>query len=263
MGFIAGKIAWILIQPLSMVFLLLLGGMVLGWFGMKKLKGILTFLAALLLFVALFTSTGSWALARLEDHFPRPAGDPAAVGCIIILGGAIDAPVTAGRGGFEMTQAADRFVEGLRLAQKYPMARILVSGGDGSLSGRQDGDGIVSRAYFSAFGIDTSRLVQETQSRSTIENAAMTAEFLAREKLEGCLLVTSAYHMPRSIGLFEKLGVNVTPWPVDYRTPGQVAFGFDFTQPSLNAQLATTAAREWTAILMAYVTGHTLHLLPK
>lgn len=75
--------------------------------------------------------------------------------------------------------------------------------------------------------------------------------------------MTSAYHMPRSVGLFRANDIEVTPWPVDYRTSGKVRLGVDFTQPSLNAQLATTAAKEWTGLLAYYLLGRTQTLLPR
>ena len=59
--------------------------------------------------------------------------------------------------------------------------------------------------------------------------------------------------MPRSVALFQKAGIQVRPWPTDFRTSGIVAAGLDFTQPALNAQLTATAAREWMAVL-----GYTL-----
>ncbi|RVN96282.1 YdcF family protein, partial [Sinorhizobium meliloti] len=155
------------------------------------------------------------------------------------------------------------FVETLRLAQAYPQARILVSGGDGSLSGIYEGDAHASENFFGTFGIGSDRLIREGESRTTFENARYTRDLLAKNGLERCALVTSAYHMPRSIGLFRANGMEVTPWPTDYRTSGKVRLGFDFTQPSLNAQLATTAAKEWTGLVAYYLLGRTQTLLPR
>ena len=77
-----------------------------------------------------------------------------------------------------------------------------------------------------------------------------------------CLLVTSAFHMPRAVGLFRKAGIDVLPWPTDYRTSGTARLAFDFTQPSANAQIATTAMREWIGLFAYYLTGRTHRLLP-
>jgi uncharacterized SAM-binding protein YcdF (DUF218 family) len=174
---------------------------------------------------------------------------------MIVLGGAFDLEVNAGRGGMEMNQAADRFIEAARLARLYPQSKIVVSGGDGSFSGDYKGDADLSPAYFEAMGIEPSRIIRETASRNTAENVGETKALLETNHLADCLLITSAYHMPRAKALFDQAGVTTVPWASDYRSSGRVALGLDFTQPSLNAQLASTAAREWGAILAARLMG--------
>ncbi|MCA1490225.1 YdcF family protein [Sinorhizobium alkalisoli] len=259
--FLASKIFWLVAQPLSFAFFSLLIGLLLTFARLRRTSGALSVLGLLVLFLTLFTSTGSYFLQILEDRFPRPS-PPRELSCIIVLGGAFENEVMAGRGGLEFNQAGDRFVETVRLARTYPAARVLVSGGDGSFSGTYEGDARASEAFFAAFGIRPERLIREEESRTTFENAANTKDLLAAHRLENCALVTSAFHMPRSVGLFRRLGVDVMPWPTDYRTSGKVRLGFDFTQPSLNAQLTTTAAREWIGLIGYYLTGRTPTVLP-
>ncbi len=105
--------------------------------------------------------------------------------------------------------------------------------------------------------------MKENTSRTTYENSVNTAELLKAKGLENCLLITSAFHMPRSIGLFRRAGIAVTPWPVDYRTSGVAGLSFDFTQPALNAQITTTAAREWISLTAYYLAGRIDSLFPK
>ncbi|RVG71662.1 YdcF family protein [Sinorhizobium meliloti] len=261
--FLVSKIFWLVAQPLSLAFLALLVGVLLMLGRFRRSGGTSSAFGLAVLFVTLFTTAGSYFLQILEDRFPRPTREPTELACIIVLGGAFENVVMASRGGMELNQAAERFVETLRLAQAYPQARILVSGGDGSLSGIYEGDAHASENFFGTFGIGSDRLIREGESRTTFENARYTRDLLAKNGLERCALVTSAYHMPRSIGLFRANGMEVTPWPTDYRTSGKVRLGFDFTQPSLNAQLATTAAKEWTGLVAYYLLGRTQTLLPR
>ena len=260
--FLLSKIFWLVAQPLSLTFLLLGAGTILVAFKCRHSGVAVLSAASLLLFVTLFTSTGSVALQALENRFPKPDADPADLQCMIVLGGAFETEVTSSRGGIEVNQAGDRFVEALRLALKYPQATILVSGGDGSLSGDYEGDADVSRRFLTEFGVDPGRLIQEDASRTTFENVRNTKGLLAPSSLSDCLLITSAFHMPRSIGLFRKAGIPVQPWPVDYRTSGKVALRLDFTQPTLNSQLMSTALREWIGLAAYYLTGRTDALLP-
>jgi uncharacterized SAM-binding protein YcdF (DUF218 family) len=259
--FIAGKIAWLFVQPLSLAFFLKVAAVLVLWSGRKKLAFLFSTLAVLIMFITLFTSTGAWALQKLEARYPRPAL-PSTVGCMIVLGGAFDLEVTAGRGGMEMNQSADRFIEAARLAHLHPEAKIVVSGGDGSFSGIYKGDGELAGGFFSSLGIDPSRVLRETASRNTAENVSETKALLEKNDLKDCLLITSAYHMPRAVALFRAAGVETIPWSTDYRASGSVTLGLDFTQPTLNSQLTSTAAREWIALLSAYMSGKTRSLVP-
>ena len=261
--FLLSKILWLVAQPLSLVFLLLFLALLLLLFGLSRLGLISLSVATLLLFITLFTTTGSVLLQRLEDRFPRPSSLPEDLACIVILGGAFENEVMAARGGIEFNQAADRFIEGARLAGLHPKARILVSGGDGSFSGTYQGDADAAAGFFALWGIPADRLVKENASRTTFENARQTQALLKASGFEPCALITSAFHMPRAMGLFRRQGLEMIPWSTDYRTTGKARPGFDFTQPSLNAQLLTTAVREWTGLAAYYATGRTTALFPR
>ncbi|MCD2184005.1 YdcF family protein [Rhizobium sp. GN54] len=263
MSYYASKFFWLAAQPLSLAFFAIVVAILFGWFGRRRLQAAFMLLSAAILFVTLYTSAGTVMLQALEDRFARstlPVGGPR---CIIVLGGSFEAEVIAARGGVEMNQAGDRFVETLRLLQAYPEARVLVSGGDGSFSGRYAGDATVSAAFFAAYGISPVRLIQEETSRTTFENVENTRDLLVQNGLDDCLLVTSAFHMPRAMGLFRKAGLDVVPWPTDYRTSGMASLQLDFTQPSSNAQLTTTALREWIGLTAYYLAGRTETILPE
>ena len=253
--FFFGKTAWIVAQPLVLGLIFNMLAFLALLAGRRKMAGFLSLLAGAGLFVVLFTSAGAWGLQQLEARHPRPtlATPPA---CMIVLGGAFDLEVSSGRSGMEMNQAADRFVEAARLARLHPQSKILVSGGDGSFSGDYKGDADLSPAYFEAMGVEPGRIIRESASRNTAENVGETKRLLEANHLTGCLLITSAYHMPRAKALFDRAGVPTIPWPSDYRTSGRVELRLDFTQPSLNAQLASTAAREWGAIAVARLMGN-------
>jgi uncharacterized SAM-binding protein YcdF (DUF218 family) len=259
--FFAGKILWLLLQPLSLAFFLKVAAVIVLLTGRRKLAAALSFLAGLILFVALFTTSGAWGLQQLEARYSRPAM-PQTLSCMIVLGGAFDLEVTAGRGGMEMNQSADRFIEAARLARLYPQARIVVSGGDGSFSGNHKSDAELAGDFFQAMGVDPARILRETASRNTEENVAETKVLLANNGLVDCLLITSAYHMPRARALFDAAGIATTAWPSDYRSSGTVRLGLDFTQPTLNSQLLSTAVREWLAILNARLSGRIAQVTP-
>jgi uncharacterized SAM-binding protein YcdF (DUF218 family) len=260
--FVISKLIWILGQPLSLAFFLAAIATLaalLRW----RLSGLLcSALSALLLFVTLFTSTGSVLTQGLEDRFPRPVSDPADLKCMIVLGGGFATEVTTVRGGYELNAAGDRFLEALRLAKKYPQSTILVSGGDGTITGHDEGDAVIAERMFAAFGIDKARVIEDPTSRTTYENAINTKALLAKSGLSDCLLITSGFHMPRSMGIFRELGIPVIPWPVDYRSGGDEYLRLDATQPSLNAELLAIAVREWIGLVGYYAAGRTGSFFP-
>jgi uncharacterized SAM-binding protein YcdF (DUF218 family) len=115
---------------------------------------------------------------------------------------------------------------------------------------------------FKAFGLDSSRLVEDKDSRTTFENAINTKALLASNGMSNCLLITSGFHMPRSMGIFRKLDIDVVPWPVDYRSSGKEYLRLDASQPSLNVALLSTAVREWIGLFGYYFAGRTSELYP-
>ncbi|MBB4571267.1 YdcF family protein [Rhizobium leucaenae] len=260
--FVFSKLVWIFGQPLSLAFFFGVSGLIGSLVRRRFVAIASSLLSVLILFVALYTTAGAYIVQGLEERFPHPAADPADLKCMIVLGGATQNEVTTARGGYEMDSAGDRLVETLRLAQKFPQARIVVSGGDGSISGKYEGDAVISERFFVALGLSKDRLVEDTTSRTTFENAVNTKQLLAQNDLSGCLLITSGFHMPRSMGIFRKQGIDVVPWPVDYRSTGKETLGFDFTQPSLNAQLLATGVREWIGLVGYYAAGRTSALYP-
>ncbi|WP_086993685.1 YdcF family protein [Rhizobium sullae] len=261
--FLFSKLVWVFGQPLSLVFFLILFAFLALVLRFRRLGVFFSAFATLLLFVLLFTTTGNYLLQGLELRFPKPDRDPDNLQCMIVLGGAFENEVNTTGHGIEFNAGADRFIEALRLAQKYPQSRILVSGGDGSISGKYEGDAAASARFFPLFGVPHEQLIEERTSRTTFENAINTKELLASQGLANCLMITSGYHMPRSVGIFRKQGIDVVPWPTDYRTDGHVTLGLDFTQPSQNAQNMATAVREWFGLIGYYFAGRTSALYPR
>lgn len=260
--FVISKLFWIVAQPLALSLVFLISALVAGFFRTTKTRTGLLIAAILLQFFTLFTTTGALLVGSLEKRFQRPVLDTPPA-CAIILGGGFDGVVTKVRGNTELGSAGDRFVEGLRLAQVYPLMRLVITGGDPTLDHSSEGDADIAKRFYSDMGIDPDRLLLEPQSRNTIENAELTAPLLKANGLTSCLLVTSAYHMPRSIGLFRKAGMTVIPWPVDYHTTGDERFGLNTFELMSNAQLLNIALHEYIGLAVAYATGKSDSLLPE
>jgi uncharacterized SAM-binding protein YcdF (DUF218 family) len=254
MFFYASKIFWFFIQPLNLAIFLLLLGLLMRLFRVQRTALAAFASATLVLFLAVWTSAGQLALGALEDRFPRPSA-PAEVAGIVVLGGGFEGAVNLARGGYELNGAGDRFVETAVLARRYPQAKVVVSGGDGSLLLEGESDATAAMRLLTALGVERDRLVLESRSRNTYENALFTRELVSPGPGETWLLVTSAFHMPRSMGLFRKTGFAVTPWPVDYRTSGREGLGLFRDNQTDTLVASILAIREWIGLVAYWLTG--------
>ncbi|MBU1307192.1 MAG: YdcF family protein [Alphaproteobacteria bacterium] len=261
MFFVISKVFWLLAQPLSLTFLLVLvGGILIGW-NRRRSGLVFSGLGLLVLGLSAFTTLGFVLINPLEDRFERPDKLPTDVSTIIMLGGATVGRVSTARSITELNDAGDRLVETLRLAAMFPQAKVVVSGGSGMLEGEVETEAAIVARLFNAMGVAPERLVLEDQSRNTVENAELTRATLGEIK-GSVLLVTSAFHMPRSMGLFRKAGIPVIAWPTDYRSTGAEGIGFDLVNPVLNFTTTGVAIKEWIGLAAYSLTGRIDSVFP-
>lgn len=186
--------------------------------GRRVARGFVTAVAAMAAVVWL-TPASDWAVGALESKFPR-ADLPSHVDGIIVLGGWEDTTQLRLRNLVEVNEAADRYVEGLALAHRYPKARIMFSGGNGDMFRQDDSEARMVEMALAAIGFPMERALIERRSRSTLENATYGYELARPEPGEAWVLVTTAMHMPRAVWTFRKVGWNVIPHACDYRSDG-------------------------------------------
>ena len=255
MFFILSKLFWAIAQPIDLIAVILLAGVVAGWFGHRKvLRGAAT-LAFLALALAAWTSLGALMLGPLEGRYQRPSPPPAKVDGIVVLGGGLEGAINLARGGYELNSGGDRFVEAAVLARRYPEARIVISGGVGTLLLEGESDATSAQRLLTALGVDPDRLTLEATSRNTYENAVFTSRMVKPKPGETWLLVTSAFHMPRAKALFDAVGFATVPWPTDYRTSGREGISL-FADNSADAlSNTTTAIREWIGLFAYWLAG--------
>ena len=259
--YLISKVFWVVAQPLSLVMLLMLLGISLVALRRPRLGVSASIFALGILILSGFTSLGALMIQPLENRFVRPEPMPASVDAIIVLGGSTLARVSKARGVAELNEAGDRLTDAVVLARLYPAAQIVYSGGVGMMDPGGEAEANTAQRFFIAMGIAPDRLVLEDQSLNTQDNAEMTAAMLGTGT-GTTLLVTSAFHMPRSIGLFRRAGLNILAWPTDYRSSGQEVMGFDFANPVHNLNTTTVAMKEWIGLLVYHWTGRIDDILP-
>jgi uncharacterized SAM-binding protein YcdF (DUF218 family) len=262
MFFYLSKIFWFVAQPLNLAIFLTFAGLLAALLGMRRASISAVAAGFLVLMLSAWTSLGALMLGPLEERFQRPQSLPEKIDGIVVLGGGLEGAINLARGGYEMNSSGDRFVEAAVLARRFPSARILVSGGTGAIVLDAEGDADTAPRLLAALGVAPERLLLENRSRNTAENAEFSKELAKPGPGETWLLVTSAYHMPRSVGLFRKAGFPVVPWPSDYRTSGREGVGF-FRDNEVDAlQNTTLALREWIGLIAYWLSGRIDTILP-
>jgi uncharacterized SAM-binding protein YcdF (DUF218 family) len=244
--FIVSKVIGVLTQPANLMLLALVMGIALLFSRWARLgRAMLAALAAMLVLVAVLPWE-DYLIAPLERRFPPPQAMPAQVDGIVVLGGAIDPESSAAWGEPSLNGAAERVTALMQLVRRYPAARLVYTGGSGSVTAQEFKEAPVAKALFDSLGMETGRVVFEAQSRNTWENATLTKELVNPLPGESWLLVTSAAHMPRSVGAFRAAGWKVTAYPVDYASSGRGA-GLRF---SLGGGLGALggATHEWLGL---------------
>lgn len=260
------KSVWFLIQPSSLIVGLLLLGMVLGRFMRFEAAGRrLVWIGIILLIGGGILPVGTALIVPLEQRFPAPHGKLPAepIAGIIVLGGYEDGRITAARGTLTLNEAAERLTETAVLAYRLPTARVIVSGGSGSIL-REDREATGEIADFLAtIGVSRDRITLENRSRTTYENAVFARDLIKPQSTQRWLLVTSAAHMPRAVGAFRSQGFDVVAWPADFRTKDSGDIVRAFASIPAGLRRLDDATQEWLGLLAYFLAGRSDTLFPK
>ena len=253
MSFVAGKLAWILLKPSNLLALILALGVVLRLLGRRAAGRVLIAGALAAFLAAAVLPLGAWLISPLENRFPPPAL-PARVDGIVVLGGAIESGLSADRAAISLNGNAERLVAFAALARRYPEAKLVFTGGSGDLlrPGRREGDWL--GPFLDAAGIPRARVTVERDSRNTDDNARMSKALAKPRAGEAWVLVTSARHMPRAVGIFRKHAWPVVAYPADYLTTRAVGWSLGFNVAGGLAAL-DAAAYEWFGLAYYRLSG--------
>lgn len=244
------ELVWTLARPSSVLVLLLLLTALTLRVGALALARLLVGLALLLVLLPALLPINEMLAAPLEERVPFPGALPARADGVLVLGGALDGPVSRGRDQLSLNDAAERVMAGAALAARYPDAALVFAGVFADLQPHdfQVSPDRQSLLFGSAFA--NREIVYLGEARSTYEEALLALERLEPTADDTWLLVTSALHMPRALATFETLGwSSLIPYPVDYRSSGDRSF-----RPSLEIGEALvafdTVVREWGAVVV-------------
>ncbi|MGZ3871281.1 MAG: YdcF family protein [Mucilaginibacter sp.] len=164
--------------------------------------------------------------AKHWDIRPVPLKDSGSYSCAIVLGG-FSSVNDNGNGIFNTS--ADRFIQGLKLIATGKVSHILITGGNGHLLANKFRESDWVKTQLLQLKIPDSCILIENKSRNTLENAAFSKPILQKNHLRPpYILVTSAFHMRRSLNIFKKDNIDVIPYPCNYMAEGGNTLVADF-----------------------------------
>ncbi len=216
--FVLSKMLWFFIEPGNVVFFLLIVGVVLIWTRWKRAGRWMLSLSAALGLFAMLVPVGDYASRFLENRFPAHPTLPVKVDGIVVLGGAIDPIVTVARGEAAAGGSIERIISFAQLSKAFPEAKLVYTGGSGLVLSQEIKEADVVAPLLDMLGIDPTRVMYESDSRNTYENAIHSKVMVMPSADETWILVTSAAHMPRAMGSFRAA-----------RWPDMIAYPADFT----------------------------------
>lgn len=262
MYFLISKIVGFMLLPSNAVGLLCGLGLLLLVLRQRRAASSFLVAGAALLVICGFSPIGNVLLLSLTERFPLWQAAAGAPDGVIVLGGSIQPETTAARRSLEVDGSAERLFAMLELARRYPRAKIVFSGGSGNLIGNRVGEAPIAGDLLEQYGLANDRVVLENKSRSTEENAEFTRRLVPSVAGQRWLLVTSAFHMPRAVGLFRGAGFDVEAYPVDFRTRGWASATAPSRNVALNLMRTDTAVHEWIGLLAAWLKGSSRELFP-
>jgi uncharacterized SAM-binding protein YcdF (DUF218 family) len=193
--------------------------------------------------------TGGLLIQPLQTRFEIPPLI-AAVDGVIVLAGGEQVVLSQLYSEPQLEGAGDRLTTFLMLAARFPQARLVHSG--------SPQESRVARSLILGTGVASERIRFDLESRNTCASARSALALAAPQAGERWLLVTSAFHMPRSVACFRAAGWDVTAYPTDFRrAPSQWS-------PDLLANLEDldVALHEWIGLVYYRMRGRTNELFP-
>ena len=247
-------------MPMPLSFLICLIGLLLLWFTKKQKTGKVFVSIGLLLLLLLSYGAISDKLMRPLERKYSPdsvqmlhdikSDDKRTISFIVVLGGGhtsdLKVPITSQLG----EDSLMRLVEGIRLYRKFPAMKLILSGG--SVFDPVP-DAKVMADLAKDLGVKEKDIILEDKSQDTVEEAHLIKTIVNNDQF---FLVTSASHMPRSMAMFKKLGMNPIPAPTAYEvTSEQQLNPFMFFPGADNLCKSEKALHEHIGILWAKLRG--------
>ena len=256
MSFYLSKILWVIFNPFNLFIFFIFFSSFLSFF-LKNFyyKFIVIFNIFFFLIIAVLP-TGEYMIYKLEKRFHSDFIPLTSIDGVLILSGATEPFLTKEYNQIHLNGAIERLTESIGLIKKFPNAKIIFSGGSGSLYHQELKHADVAKKFFLQQNIKIDNIIFENKSKNTYENILFSKKIAEPKLNDNWILITSAFHMTRAINIAENLEWKVIPYPVDFNVPKKISWKpkFNFLN---NINLLQLASHEWLGLVSYYIMGRT------
>lgn len=251
--FLFKKITGLLLSPLTVCITLLVSGLFMLLFTKRQKTGkaIVALGVVFLLFIS-YDALPDRVLGTLEHKFP-PLKNIESVSdakWIVVLGGGHTTDRNLPAASRLSGESLVRLVEGISIHKRLPHSKMILSGGN-IFDPVPESKCMAELA--TELGINRNSIIEESSGLDTEDQAILIKKIVGKDKF---ILVTSAFHMPRSMVLFQKQGMQPIPAPAGYRVKDKgMTDPFMFFPDSGRIEKIEVAVHEYLGLLWAKLTG--------
>ena len=214
MFFILSKVLFFIIQPIDWIVWPLL----YTAFGKKdkwRKIGLITSVSCALFFTNHFIFNQFVKLWEVDTIITTDIKEPFDIG--VLLGGYSNFFIRPDSDRHDFNERGARFFQAFELYKKGKFKKFLLTGGSGFMFGTDKSEAVLARELLLRLGVPDADIIVEPDSKNTFENALFTYELLKKEyPNSSLLLITAAWHMRRSMGCFDRVDLEYTPFSVDF-----------------------------------------------
>ncbi len=231
--FLIGKVFWFLCAPSHVLVEAVLAAAVLLYLKRYRHAQIVAIATATLFIIAGAIPSYIWLLRPIENSVP-----------VVAIPNHVDGILTIGAGRGYRSRLIDTYI----LARRHPEARVVFSGGSGTLTPGDDPESKEAQIFLLSLGLNPARLQLESRSRNTLENITYSHDLIRPKTSEVWVLVTAAFQMPRALDAADHLKWKIVPYQTDRMTPKHGLTGYFHIAENLVA--FDNAVRESIALLV-------------
>ncbi len=153
----------------------------------------------------------------------------------IVLGGMAGYDTISHR--IQFSQSSDRLFQALILLKDSTIDTLVISGGSAKIFEKERFEATYLKEFCIKIGFDSAKILVDSLSRSTLENAINTSKLIQNKKSCNCLLISSSYHLPRALACFRKKGFIIDGYGTDALTQSENMSWDNYLRPSLSVLL--------------------------